>query len=89
VIYLADLDGHDLGDAPDGPWSEVVVLRPGLVLIDSEQHRSVVYHALKDQLPGDAPLLVTVLIEVPKFKGMATGALAWVRDRLPAHRPVT
>jgi hypothetical protein len=44
-------------------------------------HRSAVYHALKDHLPPDTPLLVAELTEVPKFKGMASGALAWARAR--------
>jgi hypothetical protein len=82
VVYLGYLDGHDLGTDPEGPWREVVLLRPGLVLVDSDQHRSAVYHALKDELPPDTPLLVTELSEVPKFKGMAPGALAWARARL-------
>jgi hypothetical protein len=81
VLYLAYLDGHDLPAEVGGPWREVYPLRPGLVFVDSEQHRSAVYHALKDQLPPDTPLLVTELAEVPKFKGMAPGALAWARAR--------
>jgi hypothetical protein len=83
VIYLAYLDGHDITPEVAGPWQELLVLRPGLVLVESEQHRSAVYHALKDHLPGGSPLLVAELDEVPKFKGMAAGALAWARARLP------
>jgi hypothetical protein len=83
VLYLAYLDGHDVGEAPTGPWREVVSLRPGLLFVDSDQSRSVVYHALKyDHLPPDTPLLVAALHEVPKFKGMAAGALAWARAHL-------
>jgi hypothetical protein len=81
VLYLAYLDGHDLPADVAGPWREVFPLRPGLVFVDSEQHRSAVYHALKDQLPPGTPVLVTELAEVPKFKGMAPGALAWARAR--------
>ena len=82
MLYLAYLDGHDLATDVDGPWRELVALRPGLLFVDSEQRRSVVYHALKDHLPPGTPLLVAELTEVPKFKGMAPGALAWAR-RLP------
>jgi hypothetical protein len=82
VIYLCYLDGHDVGPDVEGPWREVHVLRPGLVFVDSEQHRSAVYHALKDHLPAGTPLLVTELHEVPKHKGMAPGSLAWARARL-------
>jgi hypothetical protein len=84
MIYLADVDDHDLGAVPAGPWREIVALRPGLLLVDSEQSRSVVYHALKDHLPAGRPLLVAQLDEVPKFKGMAPGTLAWLRARLPS-----
>jgi hypothetical protein len=81
VIYLAFLDGHVLPADVEGPWHELFPLRPGLTLVDSEQHRSAVYHALKDHLPPDTPLLVAELTEVPKFKRMASGALAWARAR--------
>ena len=81
MLYLAYLDGHELPPDAQGPWRELFPLQPGLVFVDSEQHRSAVYHALKDHLPIDTPLLVAELSEVPKFKGMAPGALAWTRAR--------
>ena len=84
MIHLAYLDGCELDDASEGPWIELRVLRPGLVLVHSEQSRSRVYHALKDHLPAGTPLLVAELTRVPKFKGMDAGALAWARSRLPA-----
>jgi hypothetical protein len=87
VLYLAYLDGHDLGEDLDGPWREVVSLRPGLLFVDSDQSRSVVYHALKYELPPDTPLLVAALPEVPKFKGMAPGVLAWARANVQAGSP--
>lgn len=83
MVYLAYLDGHDLDAATEGPWRELRTLRPGLVFVDSDERRSVVYHALKDQLPAGTPLLVTELHEVPKFKGMAPGSLTWARERRP------
>jgi hypothetical protein len=93
VLYLAYTDGHDLpgdpgdrdgrGDHPDGPWRDMHRLRAGLLLIDSEQRRSVVYHAIKDLLPAQTPLLVAELGEIPKFKGMDAGALAWARAHAP------
>jgi hypothetical protein len=89
VLYLAYTDDHDLrddiGDHPDGPWRDLRRLRAGLVLVDSDQRRSVVYHAIKDLLPPETALLVAELAEVPKFKGMDPGALAWAR----AHAPGT
>jgi hypothetical protein len=87
VLYLVYGDGHDLRDAdgrdPDGPWRAMRRLRPGLVLVDSEQSRSVVYHAVKDLLPAGSPLLVSRLDEIPKFKGMEPGALTWARAHAP------
>jgi hypothetical protein len=80
VLFLGYLDGHELAADTEGPWRELRALRPGLVLVDSDQTRSVVYHALKDHLPRDTPLLVAALDEVPKFKGMAPGSLAWARS---------
>ena len=82
MLYLAYLDGHELPTPTEGPWLEIRPLRPGLVFVDSDQGRSAVYHALKDQLPPQTPLLVAALDEVPKFKGMAAGTLAWARARL-------
>lgn len=83
MVYLGYLDGEELPADVPGPWREVRPLRPGLVFVDSDQSRSVVYHALKDALPRDTPLLVTELHEVPKCKKMAAGSLAWARARLP------
>lgn len=56
-------------------------LRPGLLLIDSGLTRSKLYHKVKWALPKDTPLLVAPLEGAPKFKGMAEGALNWVRAR--------
>jgi hypothetical protein len=84
VLYLAYVE-HDLPEDLDGPWRETFRLRAGLRFIDSDQRRSVVYHALKDHLPPGTPLLVVAATEIPKFKGMEPGALAWVRQRAPRH----
>jgi hypothetical protein len=59
----------------------VFPLRRELALVDSDESRSTVYHALKDVV-GRGALLVAPLTEAPKFKGMAPGALRWVRRRL-------
>lgn len=82
MIYLAHVGDHELDPDADGPWLELRPLLPGLLFVDSPERRSVVYHAIKDELPPGSPLLVTELTEVPKFKGMAPGALRWARERL-------
>jgi hypothetical protein len=89
VVFLAFLDGQELAADEPGPWRELFELRPGLLLVDSPESRSRVYHALKAALPVDTPLLVARLEEVPKFKRMAPGALAWARDRLGARPDTT
>ncbi|MEX1178122.1 MAG: hypothetical protein WEB09_06645 [Nitriliruptor sp.] len=83
MLYLGYLGGHELDAGTEGPWRELFPLRPGLVLVASDLHRSAVYHALKDHLPPGTPLLVAELHEVPKFKGMDAGALAWARRHAP------
>ncbi len=85
MLYVAYLDGHDLGPAPEGPWQAVHVLRPGLIFVASEQSRSAVYHALKDHLPRDTPLLVAACDQIPKFKGMTAGALTFARHHLSSE----
>lgn len=79
MLFLADLGGASLPADVPGPWSELYPLRAGLTLVASDATRSVVYHALKGELPPGTPLLVARLHEVPKFRGMAPGALAWAR----------
>lgn len=81
MIYLA-WEESGLDDAAlAGPWEEIVVLHPGLLLIDSTATRSEVYHAVKHHLPAETPLLVAPLPEAPKFSRLSPGATAWVRDR--------
>ena len=58
-------------------------LNEGMWLIRSELTRSKLYHRLKWQLPDDTSIMVAPLLDDPagwpKFKGMAEGALAWLR----------
>ncbi len=60
-------------------------LQPDLYLIETGLTRSKLYHRIKWQLPPDTPLLVAPLADDPKFKGMAEGALKWVRERTAAE----
>jgi hypothetical protein len=48
-------------------------------MVRSERTLSRLYHAIKYQLPPDTALMVAPLAEAPKFKGMAEGALKWLR----------
>jgi hypothetical protein len=56
-------------------------LRPGLLLVDSDLSLSQLYHRIKWSLPAGPSLLVAPVAGAPKFKGMAEGALKWLRER--------
>ncbi|WP_344147242.1 hypothetical protein [Nocardioides koreensis] len=82
TVYLAWTPAP-VPDDLSGPWTEVRRAAPGLLLVDSGDTLSRVYHELKWSLPDDSPLLVTPLAERPKLKGLADGTQAWLGDRLP------
>lgn len=58
-------------------------LAPGLCYVDSGATLSKVYHGVKRHLADDAALFVAPLDRMPKFKGMADGALKWTRAHFP------
>lgn len=82
TVYLAWTPATVPDDLP-GPWEEVRRAAPGLLLVDSTDTLSRVYHELKWSLPDDSPLLVAPLTERPKLKGLEPGTQTWLRDRLP------
>ncbi|WP_024888764.1 hypothetical protein [Luteimonas huabeiensis] len=77
-LYLVHLetDARPDGTDPLG-WVE---LAPGLYLAESGLDRSRLYHAIKRRYAPQR-LLVAPLAAAPKFKGMAPGALKWLRAR--------
>ncbi|MBA4609716.1 hypothetical protein H1W00_14620 [Aeromicrobium sp. Marseille-Q0843] len=79
TVYLA-WTAAQLDDL-DGPWQEARPIAPGLLLIESTETLSVVYHALKWSLPGDEALIVTPVDRTPKSRGMAPGTTTWLRER--------
>ncbi|MEZ0580912.1 hypothetical protein [Nocardioides sp. MH1] len=66
-----------------GPWREIVVAGPGLLLVETDETVSRVYHELKWLLSDDCALLVAPVAERPKARGAARGTVAWLRARLP------
>ncbi|HEX8365119.1 MAG TPA: hypothetical protein VF603_07535 [Allosphingosinicella sp.] len=58
-------------------------LRPGLLLVESADALSPLYHRIKWALPAGTVLLVAPLAGAPKFKRMDAGAAAWLRARNP------
>lgn len=65
-----------------GPWHELVEAAPGLLLVETDDTLSRVYHELKWLLPDDCPLLVAPIAERPKARGVASGTVTWLRRRL-------
>ena len=64
-----------------GPWLEARPIAPGVLLLESTESLSTVYHALKWALPDGAALIVTPVDRTPKSRGMAPGTTSWLRDR--------
>ena len=78
-VYLAwtGADPEDL----DGPWLEARPVAPGLLLLESTESLSAVYHALKWALPVDAAIVVAPVDRTPKSRGLAAGTTSWLRAR--------
>lgn len=83
MIHLVWTAAPVEGGLGEGPWAETFPLADTLHLVDGEAGRSAVYHAVKHALPPGTALLVAPLDQLPKFKGLAPGALAWLRGRHP------
>lgn len=71
----------ELPDPLEGPWLEARSAAPGLVLLDSVDTLSAVYHAVKWQLPDHASLVIVPLDRAPKSRGLAPGTTSWLRSR--------
>jgi len=84
-VYLAwtEADPEDL----DGPWVEARRVAPGLLLLESTENLSAVYHALKWALPGRAALIVAPVDRTPKSRGLAAGTTSWLRERTSGASP--
>lgn len=68
-----------------GPWHEARAIAPGLLVVDSTESLSAVYHAIKWSLPSEASLMVVPVDRTPKSRGMAAGTTTWLRDRTPGR----
>ena len=58
-----------------GPWTELRVAAPGLLLVESEDTLSRVFHELKWALAEDAALFVAPLAATPKLRHVEPGTL--------------
>lgn len=77
MLWLAWVD-DELSEVPEGPWEDGFVLRPGLLLLRSDETRSAVYHAVKWSIPEGRAVVVAPLADAPKAKGVAPGLRAWL-----------
>ena len=59
---------------------DAVELRPAMYVVHTTMTRSELYHAVRD-LTLPKGLLVAPLAAHPKFRGMAAGALKWLKRR--------
>ena len=81
LIVVPDPPAEDGPPAPLRVADEAIELADGVYLALTDLSRSRLYHRVKHQLPAGTALLVAPLADAPKFKGMAKGALAWIRER--------
>ena len=89
TVYLA-WTSHPLSDPAVelvGPWEEARRVAPGLLLLESGESLSAVYHAVKWSLPQAAALVVTTVEHTPKSRGLAKGTTSWLRARTPPPPP--
>ena len=80
-VFLAWTDARPVVAELEGPWLELREAAPGLLLIESVDSLSTVYHALKWSLPEGGPLIVAPLDRTPKLRGLAPGTTSWLRSR--------
>jgi len=84
TVYVAW--APDLPDVSElaGPWTDLKLAAPGLLLVESDDTLSRVFHELKWQLADGASLFVAPLEATPKLRGLEPGTLSWLRERTPA-----
>ncbi len=83
LAWLGDPTAADQVLGAVGPWREIKRAAPGLLLVDTTETTSRVYHEIKWLLPDDCALLVAPLDRRPKARGVATGTVSWLRSKLP------
>lgn len=83
LVWLADPAHVQVVMTEPGPWREAVGAGPGLVVLETDETVSRVFHEVKWMLPDDAVLLVAPVEHRPKARGVAPGTVSWLRDRLP------
>ncbi len=80
TVYVAWVSELPEAHLP-GPWVELRVAAPGLLLVESDDTLSRVFHELKWALSEDAQLFVAPLAATPKLRHLEPGTLSWLRER--------
>ena len=83
LAWLGDPSAADDVRTAPGPWREIREAAPGLLLVETTETTSRVYHEIKWLLPDDCALLVAPLDGRPKARGVAAGTVSWLRAHLP------
>jgi hypothetical protein len=83
LAWLEDPSAVSAVMAAPGPWRELVEAGPGLVVVETDETVSRVYHEMKWLLPESCGLLVAPLSHRPKARGVTSGTVTWLRERLP------
>lgn len=81
VAWTSDRFDDDLVGESTGPWRELRRVADAVVLVESTESLSRVYHELKWTLPHSASLLVTPAGSTPKARGLPAGTVSWLRSR--------
>jgi hypothetical protein len=83
LVWLGDAAQADVVGASPGPWRRPIEAGSGLLVLETDETVSRVYHELKWLLPDDCALLVAPLESRPKARGVTRGTVRWLRERLP------
>ncbi|MCL8026973.1 hypothetical protein [Nocardioides bruguierae] len=82
TVYLAWADepfDPALDSETDGPWRELRRIDDHLLLVESSETLSRVYHHLKWTFEAAPTLLVTPVTDTPKSRGLPPGTTTWLR----------
>lgn len=82
LMWLGDPTQATLVAESPGPWHEMIEVGPGLLVLETDDTVSTVYHQAKWLLPQDCPLMVAPVARRPKARGLTPGTVTWLRDRL-------
>ncbi|HWI43990.1 MAG TPA: hypothetical protein VNS81_10235 [Nocardioides sp.] len=83
LVWLGDPAKVEVVMASPGPWREVIEAGTGMLVVETDETVSRVFHEIKWLLPDDCGLLVAPVGERPKARGVTPGTVSWLRERLP------